>query len=497
MLIEEWLYFNQYAFHVQKLIFHRASMQYYKHFLTKAGYRVDYIESAENNQIANCIENWKLKGINTIHYVNTIDNWLEKRLMKAAAKHNIRLKAYDSPSFINTSTNNNLFFANKKRFFQTDFYVWQRKRLNILLEEKEKPTGGKWTFDTENRLKIPANHSITPTKLPDTNEYVEEAINYVTKHFPNNPGLSAQKIPYLGKINYYPISHTAAEIWLEKFIDEKLALFGIYEDAMVAGESFLYHSILTPMLNTGLITPQQVIDRVLIKANDANLPINSVEGFVRQIIGWREFIRAVYEIVGCKQRTTNYWQFTRKIPNSFYTGKTGILPIDDVIGKLIKTGYNHHIERLMVLGNFMLLCEFDPNDVYQWFMEMYIDSYDWVMVPNVYGMTQFADGGLMTTKPYISGSNYLKKMSNYTDKGQKPIVFTKELQATWSEVWDALFWRFMHKQRAFFSSNPRLGMLLKTFDKMPPIKQQFHLQVAEAYLAKLDSETNITSSLEF
>jgi deoxyribodipyrimidine photolyase-related protein len=247
----------------------------------------------------------------------------------------------------------------------------------------------------------------------------------------------------------------------------------LYEDAIVAKENILHHSVLTPMLNTGLLTPQQVLDAVLKHAEAYGTPLNSVEGFVRQVIGWREFIRIVYEREGSKQRSTNYWKFKRKIPAGFWTGTTGIAPIDITIRKVLATGYCHHIERLMVLGNFMLLCEFDPDEVYKWFMELFIDAYDWVMVPNVYGMTQFADGGLMTTKPYISGSNYLMKMSDY-EKGD------------WQQVWDGLFWRFMHVHRDFFLKNPRLGMLVGTFDKMSEEKRNNHLATAEKYLISLD-----------
>ena len=166
--------------------------------------------------------------------------------------------------------------------------------------------------------------------------------------------------------------------------------------------------------------------------------MNSCEGLIRQIIGWREFIRGVYVCKGVEERTKNFWNFTRPIPNSFYDGTTGIQPLDDTINKINLTGYANHIERLMIIGNFMLLCEFHPDHVYRWFMELFIDSYDWVMVPNVYGMSQFADGGLMSTKPYISSSNYILKMSNYK-KGD------------WCETWDALFWNFMNNQRDFFS----------------------------------------------
>ena len=226
------------------------------------------------------------------------------------------------------------------------------------------------------------------------------------------------------------------------------------------------------MMNSGLLTPQFIIDEALNYASNHEIPLNSLEGFIRQIIGWREYIRAVYEVKGKEERTKNYWGFTRKIPASFWDGSTGIDPIDYTIKKVLATGYCHHIERLMVLGNFMLLCEFDPDEVYRWFMELFIDSYDWVMVPNVYGMSQFADGGLIASKPYISGSNYLMKMSDYK-KGE------------WQKVWDGLFWRFMHRHRTFFLQNPRLGMLVRTFDKMPEIKQNTHLINANQFLNSL------------
>ncbi|MDG1333264.1 MAG: FAD-binding domain-containing protein, partial [Crocinitomicaceae bacterium] len=207
-------------------------------------------------------------------------------------------------------------------------------------------------------------------------------------------------------------------------------------------------------------------------AKEEDIPINSVEGFVRQIVGWREFIRGMYECKGQYSRTQNHWKFDRKIPVSFYEGTTGIDPVDDAIKKVLETGYCHHIERLMVLGNFMLLCEFHPDEVYRWFMELFIDAYDWVMVPNVYGMSQFADGGTFATKPYIGGSNYIKKMSNY-GKGD------------WTATWDGLFWRFIDKHQDFFLSNPRMSMMVHSFNKMSPEKQEEHLTNADDFLKKL------------
>jgi len=247
--------------------------------------------------------------------------------------------------------------------------------------------------------------------------------------------------------------------------------FGPYEDAMVQTESFLNHSVLSPLLNSGLITPMDVIDKTLKYKDD--YPLNSIEGFLRQIIGWREFIRGVYQVKGSQERTTNFFNFKRKIPKSFYDATTGILPIDITIKKVQKTAYNHHIERLMVLGNFMMLCEFDPDEIYRWFMEHYIDAYDWVMVPNVYGMSQFADGGLMSTKPYISSSNYLKKMSDFPN-------------GDWQQIWDALYWRFIDLNREIFAKNIRMKFMVSMLDKMQDEKRINHFKIANEYLDSLD-----------
>jgi deoxyribodipyrimidine photolyase-related protein len=472
-LVEEWLFFKQYAFHYQKLLLHRASMQQYKLFLQSKGFTVHYIETVEPiADILALIPFLVKKGIRLIKLADPTDNWLQKRLSNACKEQLVSLEIVDSPGFLNTRASTDAFFEKKNTFFQTDFYTWQRKSRKILVNEALQPEGGKWTFDSENREKFPKNGNPPSIQFMEENELIKASAKYIAKLFPNNPGIKEAPFQSAGNAGYYPISFESANDWLAQFLNKRFNDFGIYEDAMVAGESILYHSVLSPLINIGLLTPQQVLDETLKYAAKKAIPLNSLEGFVRQIIGWREFIIQVYARAGSKQRTRNYWGFNRKIPASFYTGTTGIEPLDDAIQKLIKTGYNHHIERQMIIGNFMLLCEFDPDQVYQWFMEMYVDSYDWVMVPNVYGMTQFADGGLMTTKPYISGSNYIMKMSNYK-------------KGPWQEIWDGLFWRFMHVHRSFFLKNPRLGMLVKTFDKMPQMKQQQHLDKAEQFLQTL------------
>ena len=197
---------------------------------------------------------------------------------------------------------------------------------------------------------------------------------------------------------------------------------------------------------------------------------------MRQIIGWREFMRATYDDLSVPMRTTNHWNHTRKLPRAFWTAETGIAPIDDVIERVLDTGYCHHIERLMVLGGFMFLCEIDPDDIYAWFMEMFVDAYDWVMVPNVYAMSQHADGGAITTKPYFSGSNYVRKMSDWGT-------------GDWATTWDGLFWRWVHRHAKALGGNPRWAMMVRNVERMDEAKLAAHLETAERYLERLDASS--------
>lgn len=465
-LVEEWLYFRQYHFHQQKIVFHRASMKFYESHLQSQNINVVYIDAfdalADVRQLVAFLKN---KSVDNLEYIDTTDDWLEQRLSQSAAANGVALHKNPSPLFLNTSEAIADYFLSKKKMFQTDFYKNQRLSRNILVDAQQKPVGGKWTFDEENRLKYPKGKTPPKIEFLKPNAFYTEAIAYTQQYFGAHYG-------ELNPAIIYPTNFAESKYWLNDFFATRFSSFGDYEDAIVANEVFLHHSVLTPMLNVGLLTSQFIIDAALNYAAKNDIPINSLEGFIRQIMGWREFIRAVYQLKGKEERTKNYWSFTRKIPATFWTGTTGIEPIDSTIKKVLETGYCHHIERLMVIGNFMLLCEFDPNEVYRWFMELFIDAYDWVMVPNVYGMSQFADGGLMATKPYISGSNYLMKMSDYK-------------KGAWQNVWDGLFWRFMHTHRDFFLQNPRLGMLVRTFDKMAEDKRQAHLNNAAQYLDSL------------
>jgi len=473
-LIEHSLFFGdtQYPmrFHKQKLAYHRATMKAYNAMLSKRkGKSKPDVQIEPYSQgrccLANLCKQAAADGFKKVVVAELNDFSLEQRLRRATSDHGLELQELDTPGFINCMSENRSWREGRKRWFMADFYQWQRKRLDILMDDG-KPVGGQWSFDEDNRKKLPKAELAALPQLPTIKRsaLISEAIASVESQFPDAPG-------HLDRW-HYPVTHASAEAWLDTFLEQRFEKFGPFEDAIAAGQNWIHHSVLTPMLNTGLLTPKQVVDKALAYASENDIPLNSVEGFVRQIIGWREFMRATYHDLGVPMRTTNHWKHTRALPASFYDGTTGIDPIDDAILRILDTGYCHHIERLMLLGGFMFLCEIDPDDIYRWFMEMFIDSYDWVMVPNVYAMSQHADGGAITTKPYFSGSNYVLKMSNYK-KGD------------WSEIWDALFWRWIILNSKQLKGNPRWAMMVRNGEKMAEEKKQAHLDTADLFLKRL------------
>ena len=470
VLIEHPLFFGDKQYpalmHKQKLAYHRATMAAFKQSLEKKDLHCTLLPYNKGIEpLPELLKTVSSQGHKSIALAEVHDFILNRRLEQAAKQAGLKLEVFQSPGFLNSAEENKNWRSTRKRWFMADFYQSQRKRLNILVEDN-KPIGGKWSFDDENRRKLPAKLLGSIPEIPTVRRTAEidAAIKSVATEFPDNPGALERW--------YYPTTAASAERWLMSFLEQRFHLFGEYEDAIVEDQNFLYHSILTPMLNTGLLTPAIVVSRTLAHAEAHNIPLNSVEGFIRQIIGWREFMRATYDDLGVTMRTTNHWQHTRAMPDAFYNGSTGILPVDNTIERILKTGYCHHIERLMILGGFMFLCEIDPDDIYKWFMEMFIDSYDWVMVPNVYAMSQNADGGNITTKPYFSGSNYVIKMSHYK-------------KSEWSETWDALFWRWIIRNSDQLKTNHRWAMMVRNAEKMDTVKRNLHLKIAEDYLQTL------------
>lgn len=467
LLIEDNLFFGdrQYplSFHKQKLWLHRASMARYAQYLEGLKPDFEYVRHRPGEALLKpTLKQLAKNGIEEILSCDPVDFSLEKRLRAYCEDEGLKLTLLETPMFLNTPEENEAWRNEHKSWFQAEFYKRQRRKLDVLMDGDE-PEGGQWSFDEDNRKKVPKTlrDDVPQLQAAAPDEVEEQARRSVQKDFPDNPGSLDQL--------YWPTSHDEAETWLGRFLDERFEQFGPYEDAILEGESLLWHSAITPMLNIGLLTPQQVLDATVSCIEKNDIPLNSAEGFIRQIIGWREFMRATYEDLGVSMRTTNHWGHDRPLPATFWTGETGIPPIDDTIRRVLKTGYCHHIERLMVLGGFMFVCETDPDDIYRWFMEMFADSYDWVMVPNAYAMSQNADGGQITTKPYFSGSSYIRKMGNYA-------------RGEWCDVWDGLYWRWIWKNRKQLSGNPRWAMMVSMAEKMDTAKRDKHLETAANFL---------------
>lgn len=396
------------------------------------------------------------------------DPGFEQALRQFCEQHGVPLTLLPSPAFLESAAESRSWFAGQKRPRMASFYQRQRKRLGLLLEADGTPTGGQWSFDADNRRKLPKGYEepALPQVPPSQHEPAVRAL--IAEHFSDHPGA-------LGSL-WIPYDHAGAEAWLQQFLNERLDGFGPYEDALSRRFDTLHHSLLSPLLNIGLLTPAPVIAALIEHAEARSragqpVPIASLEGLIRQLIGWREFVRGIDRVHGKQQAQANHWGHRRRLAPCWSDGSTGLEPLDLAIQRLERLGYNHHIERLMVISTLMLLCEIDPRQVHRWFMERYLDSYEWVMGPNVYGMGLMSDGGIFATKPYICGSNYILKMGDFR-------------KGPWCTTWDGLYWRFIDRHRDFFSANPRLSMMVRLRDKMAPERRRDLEAAAEAFLVR-------------
>lgn len=436
LLVEESLFFTQYDFHIQKLINHRASLKFYESYLKESSIEVEYFEDESYLE---------LYADESISVYDVVDEYLQRKISKNFKEVNI-LK---NLNFIDASDSSKYFH---------NYYKNRRLSLGILLEEGNKPVGGKWSFDSENRKKVPKDTHI-PFVLTFKNPYIDEAQKYV------------KKFKSIGSFeeSYYPTTFEEAKMVFENFLCYKFKDFGVYQDAIVEDESFLFHSNISSALNSGLLDLEYVIEKTL---SVEDVPLNAKEGFLRQIIGWREFMLRIYKQDGVRLRNANYFDAKNKMPCAILEATSGIVPLDMTIQKLDKSSYAHHIERLMILGNLFLLLEIDPGEIHAFFMRYFIDAYDWVMVGNVYAMVGYCDGGGFTTKPYIASSNYMLKMSNYK-------------KGPWCKIVDALYWSFLDKHKEKLSTNFRMKIQLSILEKMDEEKLMNHRKVAHEYKESL------------
>ena len=451
--------------HKLKLYLFLTAMREYRDELKNSNLSVHYSSLDERSEKESYLDHLiNFANSNNIIELNVFeieDKPFEKELLDGLNNCNIKLKIHQSPNFLFSRDEFHALTKDKKVFRMANFYQKGRKKFNILLDENQKPIGGKWSFDQENRKKIPAKTPIPELPKYNLSRYHESVCDLINDHFIDHPGTLNNP--------WFPVNRVDAENQFTDFIRNRMSNFGIYEDAMLEGKNFLFHSCISSSMNIGLLSPKKVIQTLLDCAEEFQIPMNSLEGFIRQVLGWREFIRGIYQVKGDYQQSHNYWKHSGKLTVSWYEGSTGIVPLDDSIKTALQDGYNHHIPRLMVIRNLMNLCEINPKEIYRWFMEMYIDSSEWVMVPNVFGMATYSDGGLMSTKPYTCGSNYFLKMSNYK-KGE------------WCDIVDGLYWRFIEKNRSFYQSNPRLSLQATFLDRLSPERKEIIFTKAETFI---------------
>nr|AIA15150.1 Deoxyribodipyrimidine photo-lyase-related protein [uncultured bacterium] len=463
VLVEPDLFFRQLPFHAHKLVLHRAGMTAFEDRLTAHGFSTAYVESlADAPSDDQLLEALQVNGVTHVEVYDVVDDWLERDLRAICRAAGVELDIRETPGFLTTVAELRVTFDGTKQPRMQHFYERQRRRLDLLMDG-DRPAGGRWSFDTENRRKLPRGTEVP--ELPEVHHdvHVREALDWVRNEFPDNVGNLVAFI--------WPTTHEQADVWLDRFLEDRFDRFGPYEDAIAADEPWLFHSVISPLLNTGLLDPRTVVARAVRHAEEHDVDLPSVEGFVRQVIGWREYMRASYIVHGRSMRTRNLLGLTRELDRDWWDGTTGLEPVDTVVRRVNQHGWCHHIERLMVLGNAMLLMRIDPDEVYEFFMTLFIDAYDWVMVPNVYAMSQFAAGELITTKPYVSGSNYLRKMSDFP-------------AGDWATAWDALYWQFVADHRDGFAANPRSRFAVQTYDRMDDARKRTLATTAADWLAR-------------
>jgi deoxyribodipyrimidine photolyase-related protein len=455
-------------FNKKKLILHLASMMNYCDYLSKSLKKsINYIKITsipeKNRRAFDFIK--EIDG--DIAFYNPVDHFLFRQIETYCQKNKREFEVIETPNFITSDAELRKYYTSvktkKKPFFQTSFYKWQRDRLHIL-------SGSKLSYDAENRKPIPKGTEIPVVVFPKETDYIKRAVAIVDKEFLHNYG-TCQGF-------WCPITFVDAKKWLDIFINERLKSFGTYEDAIVEPDSkyknaFLFHSGISSSLNIGLLDPKYVVQRILEKGK--GVAINNIEGFIRQVIGWREFSRYTYIHIYKEMTTTNYFKAENRLNQRFYDGTVGLSIMDATIKKAFDTGYLHHIERLMIMGSLMNLMGIHPDDVYAWFMEFAVDSYDWVMINNVYSMALYSDGGLTTTKAYISSSNYeMVRKSDYK-KGE------------WCDIWDSLYWSFIEKHAPKMKKMGRFGGIQVSFferkkpDVIKRIKQTYKKFMADVF----------------
>lgn len=441
--------FRRRGYHAHKIVLLLAAMRHTAARLEAEGRRVERLTIDAGvgflEGLARLVREHDIDGL---AWMSATDRGIDRRLLRFCDRTGLRTRIFPDELFLTPADQIDEWFAAHPTSRMEDFYRWQRRRTGILMDGGS-PAGRRWNFDADNREPLPRGGVSVPSLgIPARDRITDDVIAIVGRRFPEAPGDPAAF--------WLPVTPDDARGWLADFVRDRLPLFGRYEDAMAADEPFLFHSVLSPLLNIGLLRVEEVIDAALASRDD--VPLASLEGFVRQVVGWREYMRGAYRAMP-DLGDANHFALTRRLEPWWYTGR-GIpddlpVPVRTVLERVHDWGYAHHIERLMVLGNWFLLEGYHPHDVYEWFSSLFVDAYEWVMVPNVHGMSQYADGGRVATKPYVSGGAYLQKMGSWwSSAGEaRDSAFT------------SAYWAFLDQHEDRLQDNPRLALPLAQMRK--------------------------------
>ncbi|MBW4981487.1 cryptochrome/photolyase family protein [Mameliella sp. CS4] len=398
----------------------------------------------------------------------------EWRLINALRHCPLKVRLLEDDRFIASHAMFDQWAEGRKALRMEYFYREMRRKTGLLMEGDD-PAGEQWNFDHDNRKPAPDAVTHNPLRFePDA--VTKEVLDLVEARFPNNFG----KLRPFG----FATDRAQAQQALAHFIDHALPCFGDYQDAMLDGNRFLYHSLLSAYMNIGFLDPLEICQAIEKAYENGDVPINAAEGFIRQIIGWREYVRGIYFREGPDYPDRNVLKHNRKLPWFYWSAETDMRCVAKAVEQTRDEAYAHHIQRLMVTGNFGLLAGVDPHALHEWYLSVYIDAFEWVEAPNTVGMSQFADGGIIASKPYVSSGNYINKMSDHC----KPCAYSVAAKTGKNACpFNLLYWHFMDRHRDRFEGNPRMAQMYRTFDRMDADRRETVLREAQDFLDRMEA----------
>ncbi len=478
LMCEVWDEATYVPHHKKKIAFIFSCMRHFAQELREDGWRIDY-QTLEQTGAAGSFTSEVEKAI-TRHepqsvVVTSPSEWRVLNMMQGwQALLRIPVEIIDDNRFICSPAEFAQWADGKKQLRMEYFYREMRRKTNLLMDNDE-PMGGQWNFDKENRK--PAKGDLFMSRplrfKPDT--ITSEVLEVVRRHFNHHFG---DLEPF-----WFGVTRGHAQDALTHFVNTTLPKFGDFQDAMLQGEDFLYHSVLSIYINVGLLHPLEVCQAVEVAYHDGKVPLNAAEGYIRQIIGWREYVRGIYWLKMPEYVTQNYFAHTRAVPDFYWTGKTDMACLSAAIGQTKREAYAHHIQRLMLTGNFALLAGVSPQALHEWYLLVYADAFEWVELPNTLGMSQFGDGGLLASKPYVASGAYINRMSNYC-KGCRYDV--SQPYGDGGCPFNPLYWAFLNTHRDKLSRNPRMAQMYRTWDKLSDERKRKTLDSAKVFLEQLD-----------